>query len=383
MPKALIFSLNRVSYNFKAQALEKSTKRFEFDEVIYADRFLFENKNGEQKIEERIKMLRDKQRVIKEKLDKYRQLHGEGGMSMQQILDMTAKFIESQTEEFIEIAIPPGGKVNSPTRAELEDKFKAPSHLGNLGRTHQDVKMAVNLIRDYSVAIKRQIEEMEKQWIQAEDEIKKVYNCMKQNPYTLHAILIHEGTTDNGHYFTFIKDKKTKKWYRFNDYKVTEETEETVMQESFGDPSLKHKRCAYGLIYVNKDILQSQQGLNLSEYNLALQEFIPKNLKEQIKRDDQNFNIELTNYQVEKIVKNIIEEFNRLGDRIVRVNQNNNSTQSLSMELINFNFYLLKQAKQPDIAKWLLLNSCFKQQHKTGVDLNTVAKDDIIYLKLL
>ena len=43
-----------------------------------------------------------------------------------------------------------------------------------------------------------------------------------------------------------------RKWYRFNDYKVLEVEEATVFEESFGDNA--KKSCAYGLIYVDKDI---------------------------------------------------------------------------------------------------------------------------------
>jgi len=39
-----MFQFNRVSYDFKQQQLVKNNKRFEFEKVIYADRFLYENK---------------------------------------------------------------------------------------------------------------------------------------------------------------------------------------------------------------------------------------------------------------------------------------------------------------------------------------------------
>jgi hypothetical protein len=40
LPKALIFNLNRVFYDREKQCLGKNSKRFEFDEVICADRFV-------------------------------------------------------------------------------------------------------------------------------------------------------------------------------------------------------------------------------------------------------------------------------------------------------------------------------------------------------
>lgn len=73
----------------------------------------------------------------------------------------------------------------------------------------------------------------------------------------MHAILVHEGGADSGHYYAFIFDRKAQIWYRFNDYRVSVETEERVMEESFGD--LKKKSSAYGLVYVNSDIAKTQE----------------------------------------------------------------------------------------------------------------------------
>lgn len=78
---------------------------------------------------------------------------------------------------------------------------------------------------------------------------------MKQYPHYLHAILVHQGDADIGHYYAFIYDRKTCKWYRFNDYKVLEVSEASVLEESFGGNS--QKTSAYGLIYVNQEIEKS------------------------------------------------------------------------------------------------------------------------------
>lgn len=78
---------------------------------------------------------------------------------------------------------------------------------------------------------------------------------MREYSYHLHAILVHEGEADQGHYFAFIYDRHAHQWYRFNDYRVTTETEDKVFEESFGG-SVK-PTCAYGLIYVDTDIART------------------------------------------------------------------------------------------------------------------------------
>ena len=52
LPKALIYSLNRVEYDKTAHKIVKNGKKFEFDKMIYADRFITENKNSERKLDE-------------------------------------------------------------------------------------------------------------------------------------------------------------------------------------------------------------------------------------------------------------------------------------------------------------------------------------------
>jgi uncharacterized UBP type Zn finger protein len=49
-----------------------------------------------------------------------------------------------------------------------------------------------------------------------------------KTPYHIHSILVHEGSSDFGHYYAFIYDRKINQWYRFNDFKVFQVTEEVV-----------------------------------------------------------------------------------------------------------------------------------------------------------
>ena len=81
------------------------------------------------------------------------------------------------------------------------------------------------------------------------------YTPLKSEPYYLHAILIHEGSGDFGHYMAFIYDRKEEFWYKFNDHNVRVESEDKVMEDAFGNP--KTKISAYGLIYVNGEIATS------------------------------------------------------------------------------------------------------------------------------
>ena len=84
-----------------------------------------------------------------------------------------------------------------------------------------------------------------------EDILKKPYTSKKERPYKLHAIMVHDGLADSGHYYTFIYDRVLKSWWKLNDQKATMETEETVMKEAMGGDGLK---TGYYLVYINQYI---------------------------------------------------------------------------------------------------------------------------------
>jgi len=73
----------------------------------------------------------------------------------------------------------------------------------------------------------------------------------KQQSYYLHAIMIHDGVAENGHYYTYIFDRSSKTWWKLNDHNVSMEFEEEVMKEAFGGEGFK---SACNLVYMSAKI---------------------------------------------------------------------------------------------------------------------------------
>jgi uncharacterized UBP type Zn finger protein len=71
---------------------------------------------------------------------------------------------------------------------------------------------------------------------------------MNKNPYYLHAICVHDGSAQSGHYYAFIKDRHQNKWRKYNDIRVTEVSEEDVFKESNGGSGWA---SAYWVVYIN------------------------------------------------------------------------------------------------------------------------------------
>jgi ubiquitin carboxyl-terminal hydrolase 25 len=94
-------------------------------------------------------------------------------------------------------------------------------------------------------------------------EIEKAYAGLDKHPYHLHAICVHDGNAQSGHYYAFIKDRFNNKWRRFNDYRVTDVTEEDVFKESNGGHSWM---TAYWVVYINDELSHDISSFDLYQY---------------------------------------------------------------------------------------------------------------------
>lgn len=84
--------------------------------------------------------------------------------------------------------------------------------------------------------------------------IDTAYDQMKKHPYTLFAVWVHQGGAGSGHYWAHIRNCKTNQVIRFNDVRVNEVDEETVMKEAVGGSV--SNASAYFLIYVALDVVE-------------------------------------------------------------------------------------------------------------------------------
>ena len=65
--------------------------------------------------------------------------------------------------------------------------------------------------------------------------------------YQLHAVMVHEGSIDSGHYWAYVLDHQRKVWLKFNDNTVNEASWDELSKESMGGHS---NTSAYSLVYI-------------------------------------------------------------------------------------------------------------------------------------
>ncbi len=105
--------------------------------------------------------------------------------------------------------------------------------------------------------------------------------------YQLAGVLVHSGTSECGHYYSFIHSNETEKWYRFDDTRVTEFNVQDLKMECFGSEErentnefFQRSRNAYLLLYMK---------VNSSHENKTLKETIPETLISQINAENRLF----------------------------------------------------------------------------------------------
>jgi hypothetical protein len=98
--------------------------------------------------------------------------------------------------------------------------------------------------------------------------------------YKLKGTVVHYGTADGGHYYSFIKDRESEKWYEFNDVLVRDYDPADLHEDAFGG-KLKYEQkiiqsgkqyiqteklnSAYILIYERTEFIDNEKLFELRE----------------------------------------------------------------------------------------------------------------------
>lgn len=80
-----------------------------------------------------------------------------------------------------------------------------------------------------------------------------------QVPYRLHAVLVHEGQANAGHYWAYVYNQPRQVWLKYNDISVTESSWEELERDSYG--GLRNV-SAYCLMYINDQLPHFNAGKN-------------------------------------------------------------------------------------------------------------------------
>ncbi|NXU95944.1 UBP28 hydrolase, partial [Cettia cetti] len=296
LPPVLTFELSRFEFNQSLGQPEKIHTKLEFPQTIYMDRYLYCNKDLIQMKREKMKRLKEKMVTLQQKLERYMEYgSGPARFPLPDMLQYVLEFIatkpavavssaqSSQTTllhsqakpHVLDVVSQPNGiQERTDTRTEDEAFFVAnsslqqnssmelqpalsPAELSEHPAPHMVSEEELNLVQTclqrWRNEIEQDVQDLKESIAGINLSIEQMYcdPLLQQVPYRLHAVLVHEGQANAGHYWAFIYDQPRKRWLKYNDILVTESSWEELERESFGG---LRNASAYCLMYISDQV---------------------------------------------------------------------------------------------------------------------------------
>nr|XP_021534968.1 ubiquitin carboxyl-terminal hydrolase 25 isoform X1 [Neomonachus schauinslandi] len=349
LPPVLTFELSRFEFNQALGRPEKIHNKLEFPQVLYLDRYMHRNREITRIKREEIKRLKDYLTVLQQRLERYLS-YGSGPkrFPLVDVLQYALEFASSKPVctspiEDIDASSPPSGSTpqtlpstteqqgapsselpsTSPTsiaaissRSVIHKPFTQsrippdlPMHPAPRHITEEELSVLESCLHRWRTEIENDTRDLQESISRIHRTIELMYSdkSMIQVPYRLHAVLVHEGQANAGHYWAYIFDHRENRWMKYNDIAVTKSSWEELVRDSFGG---YRNASAYCLMYINdKAQFLIKEELN-KETGQALVgiETLPPDLRDFVEEDNQRFEKELEEWDAQLAQKALQEK---------------------------------------------------------------------------
>jgi ubiquitin carboxyl-terminal hydrolase 25/28 len=381
LPKVLIFLVKRVAYDKEKKLYYKRNDPFDFEDVIYPDRYLIKNRAEADKLRSQVHKLREKATKLQEHIEKFKNYNGKkhelGG-----VLHSCVHLLKSNTEGMEAEDSKDGLTLFSP-----ENLCKAVDPNSNDDKLNEIISF-LTALQDKT---KEQVESMEKQLADLQKEIKDYYKSVDKTPYHLHSLMIHDGNHESGHFYTFIKDFSKGVYRRYNDIGVSEVDEERVQLESKGGFGTIN---AYCLVYVSEETYKDCSKPNLHNYDLQYKDnkkldeynkLVPPVLAEKVYKENDALLQTITEAEASEMAKEIMSLYDQRMEKIKKFIQENEKNANLGYASSILQFFHKAKPDSPDnshIGKWFLFDMCVKEKTGNEGGINAILDDDPLAVKL-
>ncbi|XP_063799259.1 ubiquitin carboxyl-terminal hydrolase 28 isoform X2 [Pseudophryne corroboree] len=290
LPPVLTFELSRYEYNQSLGQPEKIHNKLEFPEIIYMDRFLYKNKELIRRKREEIRKLNRCCDDLHQKLERYLQ-YGSGpnrcplpdmlqyvlefantkSAARSRAVDVTGKSklatddcgsSDTQPQENGVITNGYGENLDSDdstvSSPESENASLSPySSSAEVPAPHtvtkEELQSVEACLQRWRAEVEQDMQDLKNSIGDIRKRVEDIYDDpdLLQLPYRLHAVLVHEGQANAGHYWAYIYSNTRQCWLKYNDISVTEATWEELERDSYGG---MRNASAYCLMYINNKL---------------------------------------------------------------------------------------------------------------------------------
>lgn len=338
LPPVLTFELSRFEFNQALGRPEKIHNKLEFPSMLYMDRYMDRNREITRIKREEIRRLKEHLTVLQQRLERYLS-YGSGPkrFPLADVLQYAMEFASSKPVctspvEDIDTSAPPGGttgqqlpppssgaepdslppqdnsgSTSAPTAAAQQQRVSVhkpftqsrlppdlPMHPAPRHITEEELRVLEGCLHRWRSEVENDTRDLQGSITRIHRTIELMYSdkSMMQVPYRLHAVLVHEGQANAGHYWAYIYDPHQRCWMKYNDISVTKSSWEELVRDSFGG---YRNASAYCLMYINdkKPFLIEEEFDKETGQILSGMDKLPLDLKQYVKEDNEQFDKEI------------------------------------------------------------------------------------------
>ncbi|XP_033060147.1 ubiquitin carboxyl-terminal hydrolase 28 isoform X23 [Trachypithecus francoisi] len=344
LPPVLTFELSRFEFNQSLGQPEKIHNKLEFPQIIYMDRYMYRSKELIRNKRECIRKLKEEIKILQQKLERYVK-YGSGPARFP-LPDMLKYVIEFASTKPASESCPPESdthmtlplsSVHCPvsdqtskeststenSSLDVESTFSSPEDSLHKSKpltssrssmempaqpaprtvTDEEINFVKTCLQRWRSEIEQDIQDLKNCIASTTQTIEQMYcdPLLRQVPYRLHAVLVHEGQANAGHYWAYIYNQPRQSWLKYNDISVTESSWEEVERDSYG--GLRNV-SAYCLMYINDKLpyFNAEAASNESD-QMSEVEALSVELKHYIQEDNWRFEQEVEEWEEEQSCK--------------------------------------------------------------------------------
>uniref|UniRef100_A0A8D0D054 Ubiquitin carboxyl-terminal hydrolase n=1 Tax=Sander lucioperca TaxID=283035 RepID=A0A8D0D054_SANLU len=319
LPPVLTFELSRFEFNQALGRPEKIHNKLEFPSMLYMDRYMDRNRDITRIKREEIRRLKEHLTLLQQRLERYLS-YGSGPkrFPLADVLQYAMEFASSKPV-CLDAAAPlplanltgntsgsPSGLSAAPAAAQQQripihkpftqsrlppdlPMHPAPRHI-----TEEELRVLEGCLHRWRSEVENDTRDLQGSINRIHRTIDLMYSdkSMMQVPYRLHAVLVHEGQANAGHYWAYIYDPHQRCWMKYNDISVTKSSWEELVRDSFGG---YRNASAYCLMYINdkKPFLIEEEFDKETGQVLSGMDKLPPDLKQYVKEDNELFGKEI------------------------------------------------------------------------------------------
>ncbi|XP_050777738.1 ubiquitin carboxyl-terminal hydrolase 28 isoform X4 [Gopherus flavomarginatus] len=350
LPPVLTFELSRFEFNQSLGQPEKIHNKLEFPQIIYMDRYLYSSKEIIQRKREETRKLRKQIAILQQKLERYMKYgSGPSRFPLPDMLQYVLEFASTklplvvpsaqdsqmtpaqspaeccalneplqqnsvlETESTENTDGTASTLINPPSQQELMSKPPQPSCLpAEMPEcpaphviTEEEMSLVRTCLQRWRSEIEQDIQDLKDCITRINQSIGQMYGdpVLRQVPYCLHAVLVHEGQANAGHYWAYIYDQPRKSWLKCNDISVTKSSWEEVERDSYGG---LRNASAYCLMYINDKlshfVADDADDAETGQFQKEV-ELLPPELQNYIQEDNWRLEQEMEEWEQEQSCK--------------------------------------------------------------------------------